>query len=316
MKRTFNPQVVLTLCLTLLALPLCGQTRITLGDKPKVQSALPSEEPLTSTKYTSAEKQKYQHHIATAYRALLHDSLGKAEDYFTQAVKLLPSHPSNAEVYFMLGQIAESRNQYQQASNYYKKSIRQNENMTKSYERKGAVDIILGNYDTALRNYNTLLQLKPGDHQTLLRRGYVSQCLGRTEQSLRDYQSVLSADPANAQAASAIATIWGKQGKFDEAIALLDKQIALHPTEAQLYNTRGMLEAETRKLELALYDLDKAVAHAPKEWSYLLNRSIVHTLSGNKALAEQDCDNALKLGATKGDIERSVAIARQIKKRK
>ena len=139
---------------------LLAQARMNLGEKPKIVSVSPSDRSATSTKYTEAEESQYLTLVNKGYRQLLADSLGDAEMTFREATDFLPSHPSNAELFFQMGQIAERGNNYHTASDYYRKSLRINENLAKAYERRGAVSLILKDYDTALKCYSTLLELK------------------------------------------------------------------------------------------------------------------------------------------------------------
>ena len=112
-------------------LQIGAQTRITLGDRPKVNAVEAGERPSSSTKYSEAEEKKYLSLITSAYRQLLADSMLKAEKLFVEAVDFLPGHPSNAEAYFQLGCIAEQKEVYEDALEYYRKALRINENLAK-----------------------------------------------------------------------------------------------------------------------------------------------------------------------------------------
>lgn len=295
--------IILFVCINLCTTPVCGQTKVTLDKKPHVESVKPTDEVAGSTKYTEAEKLHYQNYVAEGYKALLEDSLVKAQDCFAQAVKLLPNHPSNAEVYFQMGQIAEEREQFLQASDYYKKSTHQNENMAKSYKRRGAVSIILKDYETALREYAKYLQLKPKDHEVRVFRGYCYQEMGRDGEALAEYQAVISQDPLNVNAIMALASLDHKRGNTDSAIRAMDDLVCRFPDDATYYEMRGAFEMDVKRYQLAAYDFNKAVELDPKNPSHYLKRAAMHFKTGDEALAEADLKKAEELGAPKAQVE-------------
>ena len=294
---------VLATCLLCVSISVQAQTRITLGDKPKISSATPTERSQTSTKYTEAEQHRYITLLTSAYRKMLADSLPQAESMFKDATDLLPHHPSNAEAFFLLGQIAERNNNYQMASDYYRKATRINENLAKAYERRGAVCLILRDYDTALRCYSSLLELKPDNAQALFYKGYTYQQLKRPDDAIKQYDKALSLDPGNVSAASALAVIKAGRKQYDEALAILDNLIVRKPSTASLYEVRGNMQMELGRNELALYDFNKAIELDPNNAINYINRAILYGRKKQKALSENDLQHAQELGAPAEAIE-------------
>ena len=294
---------VLATCLLCVSISVQAQTRITLGDKPKISSVAPTERSQTSTKYTEAEQNRYLSLVTSAYRKMLADSVPQADKLFKEAADLLPHHPSNAEVYFQLGQIAERNSNYQTASDYYRKATRINENLAKAYDRRGAVCLILRDYDTALRCYSSLLELKPDNAQAQFYKGYAYQQLKRTDDALKQYEKALSIDPGNVSAAGAMAVIMAGRKQYDEALAILDNLIVRKPSAASLYEVRGNMQMELGRNELALYDFNKAIELEPDNAVNYINRAILYSRKKQKALSENDLMRARELGASTEAIE-------------
>lgn len=282
---------------------LVAQARMNLGEKPKIVSVSPSDRSATSTKYTEAEESQYLTLVNKGYRQLLADSLGYAEMTFREATDFLPSHPSNAELFFQMGQIAERGNNYHTASDYYRKSLRINENLAKAYERRGAVSLILKDYDTALKCYSTLLELKPSSPQAHFYKGYTYQRQGKQDNALAEYKKTLALEPQHTSANTAIAVIRASQGHHDEAIGIMDRLITHSPKSASLYEMRGTFEMECGKNQLALYDFNKAIELAPDNPTAYLNRAVIYGRSKQKSMAELDLRKAQDLGAPDSTIE-------------
>ncbi len=293
---------VLFICISAVFMPVCAQTKVTLDKKPRVESFKPTDSAIGTTKYTEAELNRYQQHLSQAYQALLSDSLLRATDEFTQATDLLPNHPSNAEAFFQLGQIAEQREQYRQAADYYRKSVRINENLAKAYSRKGAMNIILKDYDTALRDYSNYISLRPKDYDARIYRGHAYQQLRRFGEAQADYQYILNADPFNAKATMAMATLDLDRGNAEEALATMDKLILRFPDNATYYELRGEIDMELRRLELASYDFNKAIELEPDNAAHYLKRAALYFRQSNGPLAQADLDKAATLGASKEQI--------------
>lgn len=302
-----NTKRLLTSACLIALLSVCtntmGQARIDLGEKPKIVSASPTERSATSTKYTEAEENRYIALVSTAYKDMLADSLTQAELAFKEATDLLPSHPANAEAFFQLGQIAERKNNYQTAADYYRKSTRINENLAKAFDRRGAVSLILRDYDTALKCYTKYLDLKPGDAQAIFYKGYIYQQEGKLDQALSQYQKVLDASPNHVSANTAVAVIKAGRGQHSEAISIMDNLISCNPKSASLYQMRGSFEMESQRTKLALYDFNKAIELDPTNPTSYINRAIVYGRSKQKAMSEADLQRAQELGAPAYAIE-------------
>ncbi len=300
---------------TLQSLSAAAQTRFDLGGKPRIESATPSDRSNGSTEYTEAEQNRYLALVSKGYSQLLTDSLRLAELTFKEATDFLPSHPSNAEIFYQLGQISERRGNYHTSSDYYRKSIRINENLAKSYERRGIVNLVLKDYSTALGCFSSFLKLKPANPQVLFYMGYAYQQQGKLDNAMAKYQQVLDQEPMHASANTAVAVIEAGKGHHDAAIEIMDKLITHNPKSASLYEMRGTFEMESGKNQMALYDFNKSIELLPNNPTAYLNRAVLHGRSGQKTLAEEDITKAQELGADETSVERArTSIARRKQK--
>ncbi len=285
--------------------PACvaAQARVDFGDKPRIEPVSPDERSISSTGYTEAEQNCYIALVCKGYRQLLADSLGMAEVTFRKATDFLPAHPSNAEIFFQLGQLSERSSNYRTASDYYRKSIRLNENMAKAYERRGIVSLVLKDYGTALGCFSAFLELKPSCPQALFYKGYAYQQQDKLDNALGEYRKVLAIEPQHTSANTAVAVIEAGQGHHETAIEIMDNLIIQNPKGAALYEMRGTFEMETGRNQLALYDFNKAIELLPDNPTVYLNRAVLHGRIGQRTLSEEDFLKAQELGATASSVE-------------
>lgn len=267
---------------------LCAQTDITLTDKPKVESRKADAAPEGSTLYTPAEQARYQSAVTLAYRALLHDSLSLASGYFHQAADLLPNHPSNAEIYYQLGQISLSQDRPLQAAEYFSRSLRINPHLAKSRKRLADTYLLRNDFPAAISQYSAYLNEQPADTSALLLRATAYRLTGRDSLALTDYNQVLRLNPIHPDAIMGKALILHGRGQKEQALQMITSLTTRFPTRPEYYAVRAQMEQQRANLSAALLDITRAIDLAPDRADYLLQRASIYQQQGNPALAQAD----------------------------
>lgn len=269
-----------------------AQTNVNIGKKPKVESQKADAAPEGSTLYTQAEQTRYQSYVTLAYRALLRDSLATATHYFREAIDLLPNHPSNAEVYYQLGQIALSEDDPSLAAENFSHSLRIAPTLYKSRKRLGDAYLLRADYTGAVKNYSTYLSHSPQDTATIFLRGYAHQQLGNDSLALRDFQSVLTLNPLHPDALMGRAVILHRRGQSQQAMTDISSLITRFPQNATYYAVRAQMELTDNHLDAALIDASQAITLAPNNAAHLLLRADIYQRQGNTALSKSDRQRA------------------------
>jgi len=153
---------------------------------------------------------------------------------------------------------------YRQALDDCNVALQQQPAYVPSYETRGIIYLMLGDYAAAMDDANAIIRLQPEYYK-----GY----------SIRGYASMQSGHP-------------------DEAAADFTKCLALNPSDVAAYTNRGMIRFNHfRKYDEALADFDRAVQLAPTG-SVLMARSRCHFALGNVSMAREDARAAQQRGVT------------------
>lgn len=265
-----------------------AQTNLNIGKKPKVESQRPDAAPQGSTLYTEAEQTRYQSYVTLAYKALLQDSLARAAHYFKEAIDLLPNHPSNAEAYYQLGQIALARDDAALAAEQFRHSLRIAPALMKSRKRLADANMLQTDYRSAIKNYNDYLAQSPTDTIALFLRGYACQQTGNDSLALRDYQQVLTLNPLHPDALMGKAIILHRQGQKPLAMEIISSLITRYPQRAEYWAVRAQMEQSDNRLDAALIDITRAITLEPDNAGHLLLRAGIYERQGNTSLSQSD----------------------------
>lgn len=174
----------------------------------------------------------YDDCIVRAFNYLHYDSLQAAQDLFERALKLRPDAPGNVVVRHNIGRIFIVRRQWKDAINIFTRVLEEQPRRAEVREDRATCFIELGNYNSALKDYDFLLALNPDDeHYRLLH-----------------------------------AIVLGQTGAKRDAIDELDELIADNAALADAYLVRAGLYTDLGNRGFARRDLDAAVRLGiPKE---------------------------------------------------
>lgn len=173
----------------------------------------------------------YNDCITRAFNYLHEDSLQAAQDLLEKALKLRPDAPGNAVVRQNIGRIFMVRKQWKDAVGMFSRVLEEYPRNAEVREDRATCYIEQGQYERALKDYDFLLVLRPGDeHYRLVH-----------------------------------AIVLGQSGAKRDAIDELDELIAEHDDFAECYIVRAGLYIELGNRGYARSDLDRAVARGVKK---------------------------------------------------
>jgi Flp pilus assembly protein TadD len=119
-----------------------------------------------------------------------------AIDHFSEAVRLAPGDSvpvlSRAEAYVQIGKYAEARADYDRAVAL---GLHREGDRFFVYFGRGYANTFMGNYEAAVRDFDTALSARPGMVNAVVWRGYALERLGHRQQALSDYESALRISP-------------------------------------------------------------------------------------------------------------------------
>lgn len=197
-----------------------------------------------------------------------------AERYLTQVYKLQKHVP---EASYYLGQIAESKKQYEAAINWYK-NVDQGEAYMDAQLRIVGLLARQGNiagaraylqtvevqdpqqqkllllaeadllreekrYDDAMTLYNNALRQVPDDSDLLYSRAMLAVKMDRLDLLERDLRSILRRDPNNAQALNALGyTLADRTTRYQEALSYIQRALEIAPHDGAILDSMGWIQ--------------------------------------------------------------------------
>ncbi len=122
---------------------------------------------------------------------------------------------------------------------------------------------------------------------------------GFYQSAIRDYDTVINLKPDFPSSYHGRGTSYGKMGQYDEAIRDFNKAISLSPNDAEVYNNRGIVYTNLNLHSMAINDFDKAISLKENYDNLYINRATVYFIKGDKVAACRDIKKACKLGNCK-----------------
>jgi len=86
-----------------------------------------------------------------------------------------------------------------------------------------------GEYDSAIGNYKTALELAPHHQRALFHLAYRYDLSGHEEEAIEHYKQVVANSPAYVSALLNLAVLYEDRGEFEKASACVDKVLESHP---------------------------------------------------------------------------------------
>jgi tetratricopeptide (TPR) repeat protein len=176
-----------------------------------------------------------------------------------------------------------------------------------AYNNRGTNNMLLGNYDRAIEDYDQALRLDPGYALSYYNRGDAYRRLGEYRQAIEDYDQALRLDPGYAEAYHNRGNVYGVLGEHNRAIKNYDQALLVNPGRADIYYNRGNSYLRLGNYRRAIEDYDQTLRINPGYASTYYNRAIAHCLFGMIEASLDDRMQTLRLGVlTAKDAQRDL----------
>lgn len=174
-----------------------------------------------------------------------------------------------------------------------------------AYFYRGAVKAALKKFESALTDYNILLELDPQHSAGLHARAILNYELKKYDAAREDFYSLRSIPRGET---NALLFKRSKYGGGVDGISTVQSD-----NHAEIYQYLGMIEKEQKNYDRALLYFDSALYLRPQEPGYYINRGLLHQAQSNFSLAEKDYLKALDLYPGHALAEYNLAVLMQSK---
>lgn len=150
-----------------------------------------------------------------------------------------------------------------------------------------------GDYTSALKCYETALELCPDEPEIANDLGRLAYAMGMKDTAEQLFTHYLARKPGQAEGVNNLACAQRDQLRFAEAIDTLRPAIEKNPDHPLLWNTLGTILAEQGEMEGSLTFFDEALRLDPAFAKARYNRSNVRLALGDAEGALEDCEAAI-----------------------
>jgi tetratricopeptide (TPR) repeat protein len=258
--------------------------------------------------------------------ALEAGDIDDAEPFLLDLVRL---GEHEEEVRFALGQIAQVRNQPQEAIDWfmsvppgeryleaqaiaasimtdekglepavaYLKQLPLNTKNDRIHRSMAIADLYAekNHFDKAMATYDEALANYPDNAQILYARAITAEQFGRIDILEQDLRQILKSDPNNAQALNALGyTLADQTKRYEEAYDYIQKAYALQPDDPAILDSMGWGLYRLGRYDEALDYLHRAADKMPRDPEVAAHLGEVLWVSGDKAQARRVWNAALE----------------------
>lgn len=206
----------------------------------------------------------------------------------------------------------EKRAAYEEAIKHYTNALKQDLQLAEVYNNRGIAYCKIDEFDKALNDLNTAIELNPDDFIAYNNRGNVYRRKDEINNALGDFNIALTLKPDYADAYHNRSNVYSNEGSFDRALKDLNMAIELEPDFAEAYNSRGSVYHKTGELEKAIADFNTAIELDPDYANAYYNRGNLYGKTGDAGKAIENLSKAIKLNADFADAyyDRGVAYGK------
>ncbi len=254
-----------------------------LDKKQQFKAALQATEQALSD---SKLKDNIQLKLLEVYYLLANAKVTTAQQQLNALIHLYPNHPF---VLQLQGQLALAGQQYEQAINYFSKSLEKNDStlvklyLVTAYRATNKINLAVALLEKSVKEYpeNSVLAKS-------LAELYITTAPNK---AIALYKLIVSKKPNDFIALNNLAWVLYQLERYDEAYTYSNKANKLAPEHPQLLDTLALILAKQNKLKAALTAQEKAYQLAPKDESIITHLITLYRLTQQeqkaKALAEK-----------------------------
>lgn len=171
----------------------------------------------------------------------------------------------------------------------------QGKELAQALYQRGLGYAALGEYQTAIRDFDQALKFAPDATDARFNRGAALSKLGKWDQAMADFNALLEAVPNDPNTLYARAWVHSQRGDDAKAIADLDQVLAEAPDDVDALVDRGGLNIRAGRYGPAVKDFSALLKLEPKSAAAAYNRGRAHYAAGEFKAAAADFALTLKL---------------------
>ena len=183
---------------------------------------------------------------------------GEHDEAITILDGLIDSNPGFSLLYSLRGSLYASKLRFDKALADFNETINLDEADVDPYVARGQVWVGLGEYERAVDDFTTAIELEPRT-EAYSARGDAFAAIGKYIAAMDDYERVIAHQP-DADAYAARGAVYFRLNLFDDALNDLSKATQLDPNHVTSYMMRGNIHLRQGEHEAASEEFTQIIA--------------------------------------------------------
>ena len=197
--------------------------------------------------------------------------------------------------YFRRGNECAKNKHFEQAIEYFNKSIELNGGFAPTYNDRAVSYFYLEQYENSIEDYNKAIELNQNDSKAYNNRGLSYAYLKQYDKAIEDFNKSIELHPNNSGAYINRSDLYNNLKRYREAIEDCNKAIELDSEKSIAYNNRGDAHTGLKQYDKAIEDYSKAIELDSELKDAYIGRAKVYRLLDKPELAKLDEDKAKEL---------------------
>ena len=214
-------------------------------------------------------------------RAVEYQQTGKLTEARELLHECLTHQPDNTDALYLLGAIAYSQNQLEEAIAHLQRLLTLKPNSADSHNNLAVALQQQGKLEEASIYYQQAIALNPNSAEYHYNLAIVLQMQGNLERAIERYQQAIALNPNYIKARHNLGSTFKELGDLDSAIECYQQVISLQPDFGESYNNLGTILREKGDLKSALDYYQKAVELQPDNANTRRNFAMALLLAGD-----------------------------------
>lgn len=164
------------------------------------------------------------------------------------------------------------------------------------WRNKGLIHVRLKQSEQAYKAFTEAIKYFPADASNYMSRGTISVEKNDFKNALKDFTKIIELNPNSGEGYYARSEAYGKSNRLSEALTDINKAIEFSPANGQAYNNRGIIYSMSGKYQEAINDFTKSLELKPDNFGAYTNRALAYKGMGKFAEALQDMLTAKEKG--------------------
>jgi protein O-mannosyl-transferase len=224
------------------------------------------------------------------------------KDDFTLWADTVKKSPNSAEVRNNLGLAYAAQGQFDRAIAEYQTALQLKPDYATAHYNVGIAYASQGQFDRAITEYQTALRLSSDFAEVHNNLGFAYASQNQFDRAIAEYQSALRLKPDYAMAHYNLGIAYASQDQFDRAIAEYQAALRLYPDLIEAHNNLGAAYASQGQFDRAIADYQAALRLNPDLIEAHFNLGIIYASQGQFDRAIAEYQTALRLSPDDAQI--------------